>query len=78
MEKSTYLKNVSQVSGLKSSSINNTTADHDLIDKDFLFVLKRLLPAKNSQYSLRVLIPDTVVFWNGEAKFLIYNGKVKK
>ena len=57
---------------------NTTTLDHDITDKDFLFVLRRLLPAKNSPYSLKILIPDTVVFWNGEAKFMIYNGKVNK
>ena len=65
---------------MKSSMLlnNTTTFDHDIADKDFLFVLKRLLPAKNSPYSLKILIPDTVVFWNGEAKFMVYNGKVNK
>lgn len=74
IEKSCMLKNVSQISGLKSSI--QLISDNELMDRDFLFVLKRLLPAKNSFYSLRILIPDTVVFLNGEAKFLIYNGNV--
>jgi len=74
LEKSSVGKNLSQISVLKGSVLLNS--DPDLIDKDFLFVLRRLLPSKNSLYCLRILIPDTVLFSNGEAKFLVYNGKV--
>lgn len=74
MEKSTVLRTFSQISALRSPPFSGP--DHELLDKDFLFVLKRILPSKNSLYSLRILIPDTVVFFNGEAKYMVYNGQV--
>ena len=77
MEKSSVFRNISQASPLKSGMLLTST-ENEIIDKDFLFILKRLIPSKNSIYSLRILIPDTVVFHNGEAKLLAFNGKVDK
>lgn len=77
MEKSTFLRAFSQQgSTMRSSTL--LASDHELLDKNFLYILRRLLPAKNSLYSLRIMIPDTVVFYNGEAKYIVYNGNVIK
>ena len=46
------------------------------LEKDFVFIIKRLIPSKNVPRSLRLFIPDTVAFINGEVKFIIMTGKV--
>jgi len=40
-------------------------------------VLRRLLPPKNMPYTLRIFIPETVAFVDGEAKFMTMTEKVK-
>lgn len=40
------------------------------VEKDFVFVLKRLIPPKNALGTIRVNIPETVCFISGEAKFI--------
>ena len=42
-------------------------------DKDFVFILKRLIPPTHASQSLRLPIPETVAFINGEAKFIVSN-----
>jgi len=45
-------------------------------EKDFVFILKRLAPHKAMSNSLRLFIPDTACFIQGECKFIAYTGKV--
>ena len=45
-------------------------------EKDFIFVLKRLYAPKNIIRTPRLLIPETVGFINGEAKFIVITTKV--
>ena len=45
-------------------------------EKDFVFILKRLHPPKNVIRSLRLLIPETIGFINGEAKFILITARV--
>ena len=46
-------------------------------EKDFTFVLKRLMPTKHTSHTLRLRIPDTVIFINGQPKFFVLQNKVK-
>ena len=45
-------------------------------EKDFIFILKRLYPPKHVISTPRLLIPETVGFINGEAKFIVITTKV--
>ena len=45
-------------------------------EKDFIFVLKRLYAPKNIVRTPRLLIPETVGFINGDAKFIVITAKV--
>ena len=45
-------------------------------EKDFVFILKRLIPPKQIPYTLRLFIPETVCFTDGEAKFIALTEKV--
>ena len=46
------------------------------IEKDFVFILKRLAPLKYMMNTLRLFIPDTACFIQGECKLIVYTGKV--
>ena len=47
-------------------------------EKDFTFVLKYLMPTKHtSSHTLRLRIPETVIFINGQPKFFVLQNKVK-
>jgi hypothetical protein len=62
-------------SALKIPFIKEMDEDSDSQNQDFPFLLKKLLPVKNNAKSLKLLIPDTVVFQNGEPIFIIYNSR---
>jgi len=47
-------------------------------EKDFVFVLKRLIPPKATPYNLRLSVPETVAFVDGEPKFVARTEKDKK
>lgn len=40
-------------------------------DQDLCFVLRRLVPPARIQRALRIFVPETVIFWNGEARLLV-------
>ena len=46
-------------------------------EKDFIFILKRLAPHKNVTNSLRLFVPDTACFIQGECRLLAFTGKVR-
>ena len=46
------------------------------IEKDFVFILKRLAPPKYMMNTLRLFIPDTACLVQGECKMIVYTGKV--
>jgi len=46
------------------------------IEKDFVFILKRLAPNKGMSNTLRLFIPDTACFIQSECRFIAYTGKV--
>lgn len=48
------------------------------LEKDFVFILKRLIPGKNMLNSLRICIPDTACFMQGECKFIAFTAKVSR
>ncbi|KAL4435112.1 hypothetical protein ABPG74_003605 [Tetrahymena malaccensis] len=55
--------------------INNNYTDNSPSknhDTDLNFILKRLVPPQRIQRTLRVFVPETVLFWNGEAKLLVH------
>lgn len=52
-----------------------STVGSDL-DKDFVFVIKKLYPPKHVQRSLRLFVPDTAAFGGGEIKYIVMTGKV--
>jgi len=45
-------------------------------EKDFVFILRKLIPPKKFPYSVRVFIPETVAFVDGDAKFIVTAEKV--
>ena len=45
-------------------------------EKDFAFVLKRLMPPPNVDRSIRIMIPETAVFIGSELKTIAYTDKV--
>ena len=47
------------------------------LEKDFVFILKRLMPTKIMTRSLYLSIPETACFIQGECKFIVSTGKVK-
>jgi len=47
-------------------------------EKDFVFVLKRLIPSKNTPYNLRISVPETIAFIDGEPKLVALTEKDKK
>ena len=46
------------------------------LEKDFTFILKRLIPPKHIARSLRLFVPDMACFIAGEAKLAVMTGKV--
>lgn len=54
---------------------NQCLRDQDL-EKDFVFVLKKLVPPRELPYTLRIFIPETIAFADGEAKFIVLTEKV--
>ena len=45
-------------------------------EKDFFLVMKRLVPPNKFLRSIRLTIPETCFFQNGDPKFIVYSGKV--
>ena len=45
-------------------------------EKDFNFVLSNLIPPPSIERSLRLMIPETVLFFKGEQKAVVYTGRV--
>jgi len=45
-------------------------------DRDFVFLLKRLIPPRHASQSLRLLIPDTLVFTGGYPLMIVRTGQV--
>lgn len=45
------------------------------MEKDFVFLLRRLLPIAKINRTLNIIIPDTVCFINGEPKLIVYNNR---
>lgn len=45
-------------------------------DRDFCFVMRKLIPPKHIQRSLRLYVPETVTFNGGEAKYIVMTARV--
>jgi len=45
-------------------------------EKDFIFILRKLIPPKKLPYSVRIFIPETVAFVDGDPKFIVQTEKV--
>ncbi len=48
------------------------------VEKDFVFILKRLSNARNYSKGLQLFIPETACFSSGECKFIAYTSKVNE
>ena len=51
--------------------------DEKPLEKDYAFILTRLQPVKRSTRALRLFVPETIAFSQGEAKLLAYTPKDK-
>lgn len=51
------------------NSITYNGPDHDT---ELCFILRRLIPPSRVNRTLRLYIPETVIFWHGEAKLLAF------
>ncbi len=45
-------------------------------EKDFIFILRKLIPPKKLPYSVRIFVPETVAFVDGDPKFIVQSEKV--
>lgn len=66
------------MSNKEIETVNNNPKKPKLIERDFVFILRRLVPPARAQRSLNINIPDTVCFIGGDPRLIIYSLRDKK
>ncbi len=54
-----------------------STKNNNEADREFLYIIKRLMPKKNTTHTMRLTMPETLFFAGGFPSFLVHPGKVK-